>query len=77
MTYLPVNEQGTISKEQVMEAVRPDTVLVSVMYASNEIGTIEPIVEIGKEILKWRKANKAPTRIFIPMRARQVTGPSC
>lgn len=55
VTYLKPNEQGIISKEQVKSAFRKDTVLVSIMYANNEIGTVEPIVDIGREILKWRK----------------------
>lgn len=48
VTYLPVNNEGYITAEQVKEAIRPDTALVTVMYANNEIGTIQPIAEIGK-----------------------------
>lgn len=51
ITFLPVDETGKISVKQVEEAIRPDTVLVSVMYGNNEIGTINPIGEIG-ELLK-------------------------
>lgn len=47
VTYLPVDEYGLVTPEQVKEAIRPDTVLVSVMFANNEVGTIEPIKEIG------------------------------
>lgn len=47
VTYLPVDRQGQVHPEQVMEAIRPDTILVSVMYANNEVGTIQPITEIG------------------------------
>lgn len=47
VTYLPVDRQGQVHPEQVMEAIRPDTILVSVMYANNEVGTIQPIAEIG------------------------------
>ena len=47
ITYLEPDEYGRISPEKVHEAVRPDTILVSVMAANNEIGTIEPIREIG------------------------------
>ncbi|GAB4312630.1 MAG: cysteine desulfurase NifS [Promethearchaeota archaeon] len=47
VTFLPVDEHGLVTPEQVAEAIRPDTTLVSVMYANNEIGTIEPIAEIG------------------------------
>lgn len=51
ITYLDVNEQGFVSKETLMNALRPDTVLVSIMTANNEIGTIQPIAELG-ELLK-------------------------
>lgn len=47
VTYLPVDSQGLITAAQVREAIRPDTALVSIMYANNEIGTILPIPEIG------------------------------
>ena len=47
VTYLPVDKDGLVTPEQVKEAIRPDTVLVSVMFANNEVGTIEPIKEIG------------------------------
>lgn len=47
VTYLPVDENGYITAEQVKNAIRPDTALVTVMYANNEIGTIQPIPEIG------------------------------
>lgn len=48
VTYLPVDENGTVSPEKVDEAIRPDTILISIMFANNEIGTIEPIKEIGE-----------------------------
>ena len=48
VTYLPVDENGLVSVEDVKKAIRPDTVLISIMAANNEIGTIEPIREIGK-----------------------------
>lgn len=48
VTYLPVDEHGRVTAEQVAEAIREDTCLVTVMYANNEIGTIMPIPEIGK-----------------------------
>ena len=47
ITYLPVDDKGTVSLEQVRRAIRPDTILISVMMANNEIGTIEPIARIG------------------------------
>lgn len=57
VTYVPVDASGRIDPLAVVAAFRPDTVLVSIMYANNEIGTIEPIAEIGKELMKWRKKN--------------------
>lgn len=48
MTYLDVDEEGKISPEALEKAVRPDTVLISLMAANNEIGTIEPIARIGE-----------------------------
>lgn len=48
VTYLDVDENGLVNPEDVEKAIRPDTILVSVMYANNEIGTIEPIKEIGE-----------------------------
>ena len=47
VTYLPVDSEGFVTPEQVEAAIRPDTALVSIMYANNEIGAIEPIAEIG------------------------------
>ena len=47
VTYLPVDGNGLVTAEQVAEAIRPDTALVTIMYANNEIGTIMPVREIG------------------------------
>ena len=47
ITYLGVVEQGLIDLEELKQAIRPDTILVSIMAANNEIGTIEPLQEIG------------------------------
>lgn len=58
ITYLDVDEFGLIDPQKLGRTLRPDTVLVSIIYANNEIGTIEPIVEIGKVIRKFREENK-------------------
>ena len=51
VTYLPVDDEGRVNPADVKAAIRPDTILVSIMAVNNEIGTIQPIKEIG-EILK-------------------------
>ena len=48
VTYLDVDEEGKVKLEDLKAAIRPTTILISVMYANNEIGTIEPIKEIGE-----------------------------
>ena len=48
VTYLDVDENGTVKLEDLKAAIRPDTILISVMAANNEIGTIQPIEEIGR-----------------------------
>lgn len=47
VTYLPVDEYGRVTPEQVEEAIREDTILISILYGNNEIGTLMPIEEIG------------------------------
>ena len=47
VTYLPVNSEGAVSVEQLQQAIRPETALVSIMAANNEIGTIQPVAELG------------------------------
>ncbi|MEE0419025.1 MAG: cysteine desulfurase NifS [Lachnospiraceae bacterium] len=48
VTYLDVDENGVVKLDQLKKAIRPDTILISVMFANNEIGTIQPIKEIGQ-----------------------------
>ncbi len=50
ITYLPVDENGLVSPQQAADAVREDTILVSVMHTNNEIGALEPVSEIGAAI---------------------------
>lgn len=47
ITYLDVDEHGVVNLEELKAAIRPDTILISIMFANNEIGTIEPVEEIG------------------------------
>lgn len=58
VTYLDVDKYGLVKDDDVKKAIRPDTILISIMYANNEIGTIEPVEEIGK-IIKEYKANSS------------------
>ncbi|MDD6306826.1 MAG: aminotransferase class V-fold PLP-dependent enzyme, partial [Clostridiales bacterium] len=48
VTYLEVDEKGMVSLDALQNAIRPDTTLISIMFANNEVGTIEPIMQIGK-----------------------------
>lgn len=53
VTYVDVDEYGTVKLDELEKAIRPDTILISVMAANNEIGTIQPIEEIGKIARKY------------------------
>lgn len=53
VTYLPVDGRGIVDLEALKEALRPDTLLVSVMAVNNEIGAVEPVEEIGKIVKKY------------------------
>lgn len=55
VTYLKINGDGIINPKDVKDALRPNTALVSIMYANNEIGTIQPITEVAKIIRHFRK----------------------
>ncbi|MBP6859029.1 MAG: cysteine desulfurase [Candidatus Magasanikbacteria bacterium] len=57
ITYIQADSRGLIKTDDVIAAIRPDTVLISLMYANNEIGTINPIAEIGRKLLQYRKNN--------------------
>src|SRR5271157_2292619 len=48
VTYLPVDKYGMVSPEELKNAIKDDTILISIMFANNEIGTIQPVEEIGK-----------------------------
>lgn len=56
VTYVPVDQNGQVSVEDIKNALRDDTILVSIMHVHNEIGTIQPIEEIGKMIKRSSKA---------------------
>ena len=74
---LPVGSTGTITPEQVAAAIRPDTALVTIMYANNEIGSILPIPEIGavckeKGVLFHTDAVQAAGHLHIDVRAQNI-----
>lgn len=55
VTYLPVYDNGIVKVKDIREALGEDTVLISIMYANNEVGTIQPIKEIGRAIEEWKR----------------------
>ena len=71
VTYLPVYEDGIVKIEDVKNAVRDDTILISVMTANNEIGTIQPVAEIGKLVRELKESGK---KIWFHTDAVQAVG---
>lgn len=71
VTYLPVYENGLVKIDDVENAIRDNTVLISIMTANNEIGTIQPVEEIGKHIRELRKSGK---KIWFHTDAVQAAG---
>ena len=77
VTLLDVHENGVVRPEELVPAIRPDTCLVTVMYANNEIGTIQPIAEIGricreKGVLFHTDAVQAAGHIHIDVQAQNI-----
>jgi cysteine desulfurase len=72
VTRLPVYETGIVRAEDVSDAIRPDTILITIMLANNEIGTIQPIKEIGA-IVKEHRAN-GNRHLFLHTDAVQAAG---
>jgi len=66
VTRLPVDASGIVDTRALKAAIEEDTVLVSVMYANNEIGTIEPIEDVARIIRKWKKEVRGVTRVGKP-----------
>lgn len=73
LTILPVDRDGRVNPDDVAKALKPTTILVSVMYANNEIGTIQPLADMGRVILKWRK-EQATTYPLLHSDACQAAG---
>ena len=77
VTYLPVDQQGLVDPDDVRRAITPQTVLISIMTANNEIGTIAPIAEIGRiarehEVIFHTDAAQAVGHIFMDVEAMNV-----
>jgi len=74
VTYLPVDKYGMVKASDIEKAVRPETILVSVMYVNNEVGTIQPIAEIGKLIKKINESRikNQESRIYFHTDATQA-----
>jgi cysteine desulfurase len=72
ITYLPVNENGVVTSPQIKEALKPETILVSVMLANNEIGTIMPIRDISRVIQKYKKENNKSSYPYLHTDASQA-----
>jgi len=72
ITYLPVNRDGIVSVPDLEKAIKPETILISIMYANNEIGTIQPIQEIGGLIKT--KNQKLKNKIIFHTDACQAAG---
>ena len=75
VTFLDVGADGIVNLEDVRKVLRPETVLVSIMYANNEIGTIQPIAEIGK-IIKEYRLKKGEPKVQVLQDLAQGDGPS-
>jgi len=73
LSIIPVDEQGIVIVDEIKKALRPETVLVSVMYVNNEIGTIQPIKEITKLVRWYKKQNELKTYPLVHCDAIQAS----
>ena len=73
VTYLDVGKDGVVNPEDVKKALKLETILVSIMYANNEIGTIQPIREIAKVIRNFKKNGRGN---FVPLRTDEEGNPT-
>src|SRR6266404_5292487 len=77
VTYLPVNRQGLIDLDELRRALRPETVLITVMHANNELGTIQPLAEIGRiaaeaDVYFHTDAVQSAGKILVDVKALQL-----
>jgi len=73
VTYLEVNREGLVEISEVEKAIKENTVLISIMYANNEIGTVQPIEEIGKLVRKINVSRQEKDKIYFHTDAVQAT----
>jgi cysteine desulfurase len=64
VTYVGVNDEGVVDVKEVKDALRKETILVSIMYVNNEIGSIQPVREIAKVVRNFRKINEGTYPVF-------------
>lgn len=79
ITYVPVDEKGVVSIEDVVNAIRPNTALVTIMTANNEVGSLQPVFELGKlcrerQVLFHTDAAQAVGKIDLRELANPTTG---
>ncbi|MFH0852598.1 MAG: cysteine desulfurase family protein [bacterium] len=72
VTFLPVNREGLVEIEAVQKAIKENTVLVSIMYANNEIGTVQPIAESGQLVEKTNHSRSPESKIYFHTDAVQA-----
>ncbi len=77
VTYLPVNRQGLIDLDELRRALRPETVLITVMHANNELGAIQPLAEIGRiaaeaDVYFHTDAVQSAGKILVDVKALQL-----
>ncbi|MDO8474005.1 MAG: cysteine desulfurase family protein [bacterium] len=77
VTYIPVDKEGIVRVEDVKNAVKENTVLVSIMYANSEIGTVQPIAEIGEMIRELKTKNQKLKIVFHTDAVQAVQFLSC
>ncbi len=75
LSIIPVDEQGVVIVDEIKKALRPETVLVSIMYVNNEIGTIQPIKEIAKLVRWYKKTSPVSLRESSSPARRGVPNP--
>jgi len=76
VTYLPVNKYGQVNPSDVEKAIKPETILVTIIHANNEVGTIQPISEIGKLLqgINTQRRAKSQEQIYFHTDAVQTVG---